>query len=74
MCHEFFDELRNPETKLSNGNNLPTLFDFTTMELSIKPHLIHKLVPPHAVAELKSRGIDINNFTPITIEQKTNLG
>lgn len=38
-------------------------------ELSVRPDLIHKLVPPHAEAELQSRGIDIRNFTPIPAEE-----
>ncbi|CAG8630631.1 78_t:CDS:2, partial [Racocetra fulgida] len=29
MCHPFFDELRNPETRLPTGKELPKLFDFT---------------------------------------------
>lgn len=29
MAHPFFDELRNPETKLSTGRDLPPLFNFT---------------------------------------------
>ncbi|CAG8456985.1 17518_t:CDS:2 [Acaulospora morrowiae] len=69
MCHPFFDELRNPDTRLPNGKDLPKLFDFTDRELSIRHELIHKLVPPHAEAELLSRGIDINNFKPLSRSQ-----
>lgn len=29
LVHPFFDELRNPDTKLSTGRELPPLFDFT---------------------------------------------
>jgi glycogen synthase kinase 3 beta len=29
MVHPFFDELRNPETKMATGRDLPELFDFT---------------------------------------------
>ncbi|CAG8480791.1 5061_t:CDS:2 [Paraglomus occultum] len=65
MCHPFFDELRNPETRMPNGKELPKLFDFTPQELSIRPDLIQQLVPLHVVPELKSRGIDIHNFTPL---------
>lgn len=36
-------------------------------ELSIRPDLIRQLVPPHCEQELLSRGIDINNFTPIPL-------
>ncbi|KAI8146097.1 kinase-like domain-containing protein [Fennellomyces sp. T-0311] len=66
MAHSFFDELRNPETRLANGKPLPRLFDFSAHELSIKPELIPKLVPPHTEAELLSRGIDIHNFQPLS--------
>lgn len=37
-------------------------------ELSIRPDLIHRLVPKHAEAELLSRGVDVNNFTPLSLE------
>ncbi|RIA95764.1 Pkinase-domain-containing protein [Glomus cerebriforme] len=69
MCHPFFDELRNPETRLPNGKELPKLFDFTAQELSIREDLISQLVPPHAEEEILSRGIDIHNFTPLTQSQ-----
>jgi len=35
----FFDELRDPNTRLPNGGNLPPLFDFTEQELSVNPEL-----------------------------------
>ncbi|CAG8759571.1 4071_t:CDS:2 [Dentiscutata erythropus] len=69
MCHPFFDELRNPETRLPTGKELPKLFDFTEQELSIRDDLISQLVPQHAEAELKARGIDIHNFVPLTQSQ-----
>lgn len=31
MVHPFFDEIRNPETKLPNGKDLPPLFNFTAL-------------------------------------------
>jgi hypothetical protein len=34
-------------------------------ELSIAPHLNAKLVPAHIKPELASRGLDIDNFTPM---------
>jgi len=67
MGHEFFHELRNPETKQPNGSDLPDLFDFTAMELSVRPDLNSVLVPPHANAALKARGIFLDNFTPLPI-------
>lgn len=69
LIHEFFDELRVEGARLPNGRDLPALFDFTREELSTRPDLIRRLVPPHAEEELRSRGIDIDDFTPIPLEQ-----
>ncbi|KAG0165986.1 regulator of ime2 [Apophysomyces sp. BC1034] len=66
MAHSFFDELRDPATRLAQGRELPNLFDFTAHELSIKPELITTLVPPQSEAELLSRGIDVHNFHPLS--------
>ncbi|TPX42224.1 hypothetical protein SeMB42_g05232 [Synchytrium endobioticum] len=68
MTHNFFDELRKPETRMPNGKELPPLFDFTPMELSIRPDLIRQLVPPHAEAALLARDIDIYKFQPVSIQ------
>ncbi|KAI9347362.1 kinase-like domain-containing protein [Obelidium mucronatum] len=68
MTHEFFDELRKEETRLVTGKELPALFDFTPLELSIRPDLNRKLVPAHAEAALRARGIELDTFKPITIE------
>uniref|UniRef100_A0A7S1ZF15 Protein kinase domain-containing protein n=1 Tax=Trieres chinensis TaxID=1514140 RepID=A0A7S1ZF15_TRICV len=46
-AHPFFDELRDEQTRLPNGVDLPPLFDFTTHELSAPPELLDKLIPPH---------------------------
>ncbi|KAI9105370.1 protein kinase gsk3 [Phlyctochytrium arcticum] len=69
LAHNFFDELRKPETKMPNGKDLPPLFDFSPMELSIQPDLNRALVPPHAEAALRARGIDLDTFVPIPITQ-----
>jgi len=34
LLHPFFDELRDKNTRLPNGNALPELFDFTKEEVS----------------------------------------
>lgn len=47
-AHSFFDELRQPGTKLPGGRPLPPLFNFTESELSPKAELHSILVPPHA--------------------------
>jgi len=46
-AHTFFDELREPGTKLPNGRDLPLLFNFTEQELKIQPSLNSQLVPGH---------------------------
>ncbi|CAO3623829.1 unnamed protein product [Cunninghamella echinulata] len=68
MAHPFFDELRDPNTKMNQEKPLPPLFNFTNHELSIKPELIHKLVPTHCESELLSRGIDIHHFQPLLMD------
>ncbi|CEH12755.1 glycogen synthase kinase [Ceraceosorus bombacis] len=68
LTQPFFDELRTGEGRMPNGRDMPPLFNFTKEELSIRPDLISKLVPPHAEAELLSRGIDVHNFTPLSPE------
>ena len=45
--HSFFDELRDPRTKLPTGKDLPPLFDFTQHELSSPPQELEKLIPEH---------------------------
>ncbi|KAJ2803681.1 glycogen synthase kinase 3 [Coemansia guatemalensis] len=64
MTHPFFDELRDPNTKLHNGQDIPELFDFSVDELSVDPSQIPALIPQHKVAELKANGVDIYNFVP----------
>lgn len=94
MVHPFFDELRDPNTRLpdsrhANGplKDMPTLFDFNhhgklssvrqrpdsnanlLSELSIAPHLNHQLVPAHIKPVLASKGLDIDNLTPLSKDQ-----
>ncbi|KAJ5752327.1 hypothetical protein N7520_009244 [Penicillium odoratum] len=76
MCHPFFDELRDPATRFPDSrhhNNpvkdLPVLFDFSRHELSIAPELNDRIVPPHARPALEARGLDINNFKPLSKEE-----
>jgi len=45
--HPFFDELRDPNSRLPNGGPLPELFDFNEQEMSHYPHLCTELTPPH---------------------------
>jgi glycogen synthase kinase 3 beta len=66
IAHPFFDELRNPDTRMHTGNSLPPCFNFTLEELSIQPELAEKLVPPHCYEELRPHGIDMDHFTPVS--------
>uniref|UniRef100_A0A1I8IDN9 Protein kinase domain-containing protein n=1 Tax=Macrostomum lignano TaxID=282301 RepID=A0A1I8IDN9_9PLAT len=54
--HQFFDELRAESTRLSSGQPLPLLFNFSQAELSIKPELSTSLIPQHAAATTAASG------------------
>jgi len=44
LCHPFFDELRNPDTKLPNGRPLPPLTNWLPNELDgVSPEIVAKL-------------------------------
>jgi serine/threonine protein kinase len=46
LLHPFFDELRDPKTKLPNGEQLPSeLFYFSEEEKNIYPIIMEKLIP-----------------------------
>ncbi|KAK1232035.1 glycogen synthase kinase 3 [Marasmius sp. AFHP31] len=69
MVHPLFDELRAEGARMPNGKEFPPLFNFTREELSVRPDLMRRLVPPHCEAELSSRNITLDNFVPIPLEQ-----
>ncbi|GJN36145.1 hypothetical protein PR202_gb24984 [Eleusine coracana subsp. coracana] len=49
LIHPFFDELRDPNTRLPNGRFLPPLFNFKPHELkSVPMEFLMKLIPEHA--------------------------
>lgn len=49
MTHPFFDELRDPATKLPNGKPLPPLFNWQAGELDGLPaDVVTKLAPRSA--------------------------
>lgn len=50
-AHSFFDELRDPNTRLPSGRELPPIFNFSSVELSIEPSLNTVLIPPHLHGE-----------------------
>ena len=45
LLDPYFDELRDPSTKLPNGQPLPHLFNFTPEEIKDEPDACSKLVP-----------------------------
>lgn len=50
--------------------NLLTVDDVCVVaELSVRPDLIRQLVPPHCEPELASRGVVLDKFVPIPLEQ-----
>ncbi|KAF3042137.1 regulator of ime2 [Didymella heteroderae] len=78
MVHPFFDELRDPNTRLPDSRHpngavrdLPALFNFNHHELSIAPQLNQQLVPHHMRATLASRGLDFESpdFKPLAKDQ-----
>jgi len=54
-AHTFFDELREPGTKLPNGREMPPLFNFTESELKIQPTLNSQLIPAHMASATSSQ-------------------
>ncbi|GMN52236.1 hypothetical protein TIFTF001_021384 [Ficus carica] len=49
LVHPFFDELRDPNSRLPNGRFLPPLFNFKSHELKGVPaEMLVKLIPDHA--------------------------
>lgn len=49
LTHPFFDELRDPSTKLENGKPLPPLFNFTDVELKSDSSIQwEKIIPKFA--------------------------
>lgn len=45
LLHPFFDELRQKNTVLPNGDPLPELFNFTQEEIRLDPECVEKLIP-----------------------------
>jgi serine/threonine protein kinase len=45
LLDPYFDELRDPNTRLPNGAPLPALFNFTEEERNDEPEAVAQLVP-----------------------------
>lgn len=55
LTHAFFDELRNPDTRLPNGKPLPPLFDFNEHEFHAAGADAERILPPAVFAELREK-------------------
>jgi len=68
----FFDELRDPNTRLPNGRTLPPLFNFSPAEIQAAKGLCKTLIPPHAVNELSPASLEaLQSFGINLVETKT---
>jgi len=55
MAHKFFDPLRDPNTRLPNGNPLPELFDFSEGEFKSSGRFAKKILPEAVYEELSAK-------------------
>jgi len=69
-AHNFFDEIRNPATRLSNNRELPPLFDFTAHELQIEPALNRVLIPANRTSN-PPEGSALHSATGTADDQTT---
>ena len=61
LGHPFFDELRNQNTKLENGKDLPDLFNFNKIELGIDSKYIKEHLIPDWYIGNSNNDIDYDN-------------
>ncbi|WCJ22656.1 shaggy-related kinase 11 [Euphorbia peplus] len=58
LTHPFFDELRDPNTRLPNGRHLPPLFNFSPQEMKGVPvEILMKIIPEHARKQYGFHGL-----------------
>mmetsp|Transcript_14979 Transcript_14979/g.25585 ORF Transcript_14979/g.25585 Transcript_14979/m.25585 type:complete len:365 (-) Transcript_14979:734-1828(-) len=60
LCHPFFDEIRDPNTKLPSMKPMPPLWNFTQYELNVASEYNRKFLPPHIVQQLESQGLTLD--------------
>eukprot|EP00112_Aurelia_sp_Birch-Aquarium-sp1_P013769 Seg2937.1 transcript_id=Seg2937.1/GoldUCD/mRNA.D3Y31 product="Glycogen synthase kinase-3 beta" protein_id=Seg2937.1/GoldUCD/D3Y31 len=58
----FFEELRDSNTRLPNGRELPPIFNFSAEELAVKPAMTQKLIPSH----VRNQSVANSNNTTAT--------
>lgn len=73
-AHSFFDELREPNTRLPNDRDLPPLFNFTDSELKIQPPLNSILIPHHVRNALNSSAETSNAASVSNTDSNTMSG
>ncbi|KAJ0735279.1 putative protein-serine/threonine kinase CMGC-GSK family [Helianthus annuus] len=52
IAHPFFDEIRQPNARLTNGRPLPPLFDFKQELSAASPELVNRLIPDHVKRQI----------------------
>ncbi|GAA5886167.1 hypothetical protein JCM6882_004286 [Rhodosporidiobolus microsporus] len=64
------EEVGRARVRMPNGKVVGVeLFDFSIEELSVRPDLVHHLVPSHyAPTLLETKGIDVARFEPVDVE------
>ena len=65
---ELFNFTKEGSSNLVLGSACLLMQAFRRTELSVRPDLISKLVPPQAEQPLLDAGIDIKNFQPLSAE------
>jgi glycogen synthase kinase 3 beta len=61
LKHPFFDVLRDENTKLENGKNLPDLFNFTKEEIAIDEQFVKENLIPEWYKLKKGNNNNNNN-------------
>jgi hypothetical protein len=54
LGHRFFDDLRNPRARLTDGHPLPPLFNWTAEEIAADPLYLKRITPAGAVSDALS--------------------
>ena len=63
LGHPFFDDLRDKNTKLENGRNLPDLFNFNKTEMKIDAKFIKEnLIPDWYVGNHNNREYSVEDY------------
>jgi serine/threonine protein kinase len=72
LGHPFFDELRDKNTKLENGRDLPDLFNFNKVEMAIDPKFIKENLITDWYKGNQKKNIDYDNENSESQSNETN--